>query len=172
MRTRTLFYAAAAVGLIWQGVGMVQPDRNVHGNPSMEALLSECQTPSGARFRLYRGEAGATVAFWYSVTAQPLPSSTERQIFFSYSKPVATEIVCGPSSLEIDTEGGKYLAAEADVSNLVQRPMVFLRGQLQPSKSRPSITTSQGFGAAFLVLAGLLVWRAGANLRVSSANAA
>jgi hypothetical protein len=172
MRTRTLFYSLAALALIWQGVGMLQPDRNVHGNPSMEVLLLECQSTSGVRFRLYRGEAGATVAFWYSVTAQHLPSTAERQIFFSYSTPVATKIVCGPSSLEIDTEEGKYLAAEADVPNLVESPMFLLRGQLQPSEARPSITTSQGFGTAFLILAGLLVWRVGANLRVGSTNAA
>jgi len=77
-----LLLLATAGWLAW-------PDRNLHGNASMEEALTSCRTEDGRIFRLYRGNGGATVAHWYTVTAEgglfegenlhwPLPSRLRR----------------------------------------------------------------------------------------------
>jgi len=77
------------------GIKLLLPDRNVWGNPQLETLMMQCQIPSTeAIIRLYQGNGGATVAYWYSVTFDNGKFLGEKQIFHTYAYPSIKSIDC------------------------------------------------------------------------------
>jgi hypothetical protein len=109
------------------------PGRNVAGNPSMERLVQRCTLPGSTVIRLYRGEGGATVAFWYTLTRER-PGAPEQQFWFSYAEPAVAGIACRPGgvlSVELDERGPvqreTYTAGRIE-RDLVPRPLVYWRG--------------------------------------------
>lgn len=99
------------------------------GSQSMERLIKECDLGQALKARFYRGEAGATVAYWYSVTVQS-SEFKERQIFYTYSEPEITSIECSASSLNVvlDKYPKQVFDLEA-ISSLKEHPKGFLRGK-------------------------------------------
>ena len=96
---------------------------NVIGNQSMERLLKECQLQeSGIKIMLYRGEPGATVSYWYSVTAE-LTGTKEKQIFYTYSEPDITSIECVNGKLEVlMSKYPKQIFDSREILELIKHP--------------------------------------------------
>jgi hypothetical protein len=104
----------------------------VAGNPAMETLLQRCTVPgTSTTIRLYRGNGGATTAFWYSLTRER-PGSRETEFWSSYGTPVVTGIACRAGGVELIGERASAVAtltADAIERDLVPRPLVYWRGE-------------------------------------------
>ena len=85
--------------------------------------------------RLYRGNGGATSAFWYSVTFQHHPLGRERQFLFAYHSPAINRIACSREGVHVGglvSEAGApstqtFTLAEIDTV-YAPRPMTFSYG--------------------------------------------
>lgn len=135
-----------AVGAnLWHQGGA--PSRNVWGNPAYETLLQACTVPrTRTAVRLYRGDAGATVEAWYTVTRQR-PGARELQFWFSDRGPVVTAIACGPGGVRLLSEAGTGTLGTFSIdqieNELVPRPLVYFAGHWMRA-SRDSVQAAGG----------------------------
>lgn len=111
------------------------PGRNQYGNPSMEQQASSCSCADGLIIRLYKGEEGATVAFWYTVTAEGGLFEREQQILFAYDSPVISNLSCEEGRVHLD--GGAFRATlnSEDIKAMRQRPRHYWKGQLRSANN-------------------------------------
>jgi hypothetical protein len=161
MKPRNVICNALAIVLMVLAAWMAWPSRNVHGNPDMETLTAACHTAAGVEARLYEGNGGATVAYWYTVTARGASLGGERQIFFSYRSPVVDRITCpgdgivlwsGESS--IASLSGAGLAAATD------RPIQYWSGQRTDVSGQPFTHFRWAIAAVFVIAAVCLLFYA------------
>lgn len=145
--------AALSAWLLW-------PSRNVHGNPALEELLDSCSLGAKALVKLYRGNAGATVAYWYSVTAQGSHRGAERQVLFSYSAPAFQSLRCQDERVVVASDRDSITLSLSELPALRQEPRAFWRGHVETGTPRPAVTparvvaaVSAGVSLALLLLA-------------------
>jgi hypothetical protein len=113
--------------------------RNTFGNPKDETLQSECTLVGGTRVRWYEGNAGATVSFWYSVTAEP-PGGDEKQLFYTYAYPSIVSVACEGDRVVATLEGApaeSWLEPEA-VAQSRSGARGYYRGAAQRPPESPS----------------------------------
>ncbi|WP_044207416.1 hypothetical protein [Coleofasciculus chthonoplastes] len=146
----------ALVLAIW-GVKLLLPDRNVWGNPQFETLMMQCQIPSTeAIIRLYQGNGGATVAYWYSVTFDHGKFPGEKQIFHAYAYPSIQSIDCHTDGITVFTDEQDFnLTLEQIKNQLIKQPIGFYKGELQQKSIQPLriLTLSSG-----VLLESISVW--------------
>jgi hypothetical protein len=121
--TRRRIWAAVmflvALGIAWLDAMLLTSRTYQFGDPPFEKLISSCRLAprSAGVARLYRGNGGATTAFWYSVTLQRPRSLVEHQFFYSYRAPVISAMHCDADG-QIALVGGdsvrRYSLAEAE----------------------------------------------------------
>lgn len=133
----------AAAWLAW-------PSRNQHGNPEMESLISSCRTSEPMTVRLYRGNGGATVAHWYSVTVESDTLGNEKQVLFAYRLPKLQSIECADDKLRIQGEAFSRTIDVLELQRLRNTPEQYWDG----TKSHRGIQPSR---ALSLSVAGILV---------------
>jgi len=120
-------------GLCALGIYLLLPPRNLFGNPADERELQHCTLADGAEVRLYQGNGGATVAFWYTVTHARGWREPERQIFYAYGYPEIRGIACRPDGVGLTLLDGSGERQET-------LPLARIRREL---RGRP-VTLSQG----------------------------
>src|SRR5215831_3334755 len=114
---------SVAVWLLW-------PPSGNFARSSYEELISSCALNDGTAIKLYRGNAGATVAFWYVVTDDPPGSSPEREIIGSYSEPEMLSLTCGTDKVAVNvSEGAPIETAITALERLRTEPLNFWRGE-------------------------------------------
>ena len=131
--------AVGTLGAYW----WTRPTRNVHGNPSMERLIGSCVTQDGVAASLYRGEAGATVGYWYTVTTSRSPDMPERQIFFSYSTPVVSSVSCVAGRIELATSAGLERFSDEEATALRDSPRSLWHGMREREYQQHSARESR-----------------------------
>src|SRR5262245_62058671 len=145
--------ASFALAALW----LLAPSRNAAGNPSFEERQDSCTEPtSGTDFTLYRGNGGATVAFWYTVTANPLGLARERQVFFSYSSPVITGLTCAPKSIELVSDPSNIMLDMEHLEDLREHPLAYWEGRTGPLPTYQAyqlVPAAAGFVSILLSLA-------------------
>lgn len=122
-----LLLLVAAIWLAW-------PDRNQYGNSSMEERLTSCTTASGTTFRLYRGNGGATVAYWYTVTSESGLFEREKQIFFAYAAPELSSISCDGGQLKLHGASLNESFSDAQIHALRTKPITYWKGKLEDDR--------------------------------------
>jgi len=124
-------------------------------------MTSSCALNDGTVIRLYRGNAGATVAFWYSVTDDPPGFSPERQIIFSYSEPELASLTCGTDKFDVESPDRAPIETPITATErLHAEPLAFWRGKQGPVE-RQDQTFSRAFAGLLIVLGvAILVRRA------------
>jgi len=132
---------------IW-GVKLLLPERNVFGNPQSETLMTQCQMHStGATVRLYQGNGGATVAYWYSITFWQGKFSREKQIFYTYGFPRIKSIACRNDRVAVLTDEQTFnLTLEQITNKLIDQPIGFYKGQEQKASIQPLRVLTLIFG--------------------------
>ena len=113
------------------GIWFLIPGRNIAGNPQSEILIDECvAVESGERIRLYRGDGGATVAYWYSLTMDPGMFARERQFFYAYSSPQIDNLRCENGEVTLVGLSQSFsFPVEKIYREMFDRPMILYRGQ-------------------------------------------
>jgi hypothetical protein len=128
-----------------------------------EELRSQCQWQRGASVRLWEGNGGATTAFWYSVTLQSGLPWTEREVFFSYSHPVVTEVRCEADGVVVIADGTSRKLTAAYLLGGHFSPLQFDHGKQTSDFPRdgwrPSEIVRTALGFAGVVVGGWLLWR-------------
>ena len=122
--------AALTAIAIW----LALPSRNAFGNPSMEEQISSCSTSEGNEIRLYRGNGGATTAYWYTVISEGGLFEREKQILFTYSSPEITSIDCEGAALNVSGRAYSAKFSSDQLAVLRQAPHVYWRGKLDASR--------------------------------------
>src|SRR5688500_4068519 len=113
-RKHAIALTAVLAGVIWFAV----PGRNQYGNPSMEEEQSSCTLANGQVLRLYKGGGGATVDYWYTVTAEGGLFEREKQIVFAYSSPALSSLSCQDSRVRIEGSAVSILLGPEEVAAL------------------------------------------------------
>jgi hypothetical protein len=144
----------AALSLCALGIYLLWPPRNLFGNPADEKLLQRCTLTDGAEVRLYQGNGGATVAFWYTVTHARGWREPERQIFYAYGYPEIRGIACRPDGVALTLADGlgerrESLSLARVRGELRRRPVTLSRGErLEGGGLRPA---NIGLGSLLLL---------------------
>jgi hypothetical protein len=150
---------SSALGFCALGIYLLLPARNLFGNPADERELQHCNLADGAEVRLYEGNGGATVAYWYTVTHSRGWREPERQIFYAYGYPEIRGIACRPGAVALtlsdDSGERQELLSLAQIRReLRHRPVTLSRGErLEGRGLRP---VSLGLGL-LLLLIGLIL---------------
>lgn len=153
---------------IW-GVKLLLPDRNVWGNPQLETLMMQCQIPSTeAVIRLYQGNAGATVAYWYSVTFDNGKFPTEKQIFHTYAYPSIQSIDCRPDEVTVLADEQSWTFSLKEIKNqLINQPIGFYRGEPQQKSIQPLRILTLSFGVLLELISVWILSRSFKQFRAS-----
>lgn len=101
------------------------------GNPAMETQLTSC-TAGAWEVRLYRGDGGATTAYWTTVTVER-PGLPERQVYFAYGWPLVDAMTCAPDHIEL-REGTNVVETlqEPALAGLRDAPVSIWKGERNP----------------------------------------
>lgn len=153
---------------IW-GVKLLLPDRNVWGNPQLETLMMQCQIPSTeAVIRLYQGNGGATVAYWYSVTFDNGKFPTEKQIFHTYAYPSIQSIDCRPDEVTVLADEQSWTFSIKEIKNqLINQPIGFYRGEPQQKSIQPLRILTLSFGVLLELISVWILSRSFKQFRAS-----
>ncbi|MEZ4320607.1 MAG: hypothetical protein R3F61_24205 [Myxococcota bacterium] len=100
------------------------------GNPDLERRLVSC-TAGAWEVRLYRGDGGATTAYWSTVTVER-PGLPERQVYFAYGFPLIDALQCSPDRVEL-VEAGVVVEPieERRLAELRETPISIWKGRRQ-----------------------------------------
>jgi hypothetical protein len=152
--------AIIGVLLVTAGGWLCIPGRN----HLSEELQSSCSLAKGATVRFYEGNGGATTAFWYSVTIQDGPPWTERELFWSYSHPIVTDIICESNRLTIASAEASWSLSDADLLAPDRDPIKYFKGKPGPEFSHRGnwgpIEIARTAVGAWALAAGLLaLWQ-------------
>jgi hypothetical protein len=97
----------------------------------MEEQEGSCSFGDGQTIRLYKGGAGATVAFWYSVTAEGGLFEREKQILFAYGSPVISSLSCEESRVELEGVQFRAVLEAEDIKDMRENPRQYWKGRLR-----------------------------------------
>ncbi len=139
----------AALVLLGLSAWLWMPTRN-----SDEKLVASCSTAEGTVARLYRGEAGATVPFWYSVTVQRA-YRLEKQVLYAYRTPPLERIECRGPDLWVQGQDFTEHLPAAKLEKLQSSPLTYWNGERREPLSRLSL--AQYAGLALLMAALVLL---------------
>jgi hypothetical protein len=145
---------SSALGLCALGIYFLLPSRNLFGNPADERELQHCNLADGAEVRLYEGNGGATMAFWYTVTHARGWREPERQIFYAYGYPEIRGVACQSDAVVLTLSDGSGERQEALPLARIRRefrhrPVTLSRGErLEGRGLRP---VSIGLGSLLLL---------------------
>jgi hypothetical protein len=173
MKTTQVVSAALALALLASDGWLLLPSRNALGNPDMESLIGSCKTSEAVTASLYRGNGGATTAYWYTVTLEGDKLGREKQVFFSYREPSPKRIICNGTDIVISGDSFNENIAAANFAKMRNSPMQYWRGERREGGTQPS-SVLQGLaaGVAFLVATALLLRLYRASRRRSATHAA
>jgi hypothetical protein len=161
MKHKDILRGLIATFMLGLGICLMLPGRNMAGNPQSETLLDQCEIAgSGETIRLYRGDGGATVAYWYSATMDSGLFARERQFFFAYSSPQIENVRCLNRQVTlVGLDQSFSFPIEKLSAEMFDKPMLLYRGQ--PSDVRNNLrAASIGLGLV-LSITGLSItfWR-------------
>jgi hypothetical protein len=120
--------------------------------------------------RLYQGNGGATVSFWYSVTFRESLLQWERQFFYSYSYPSVRVIECHKDGVELvlDSAGTSRTIPIAEIKGeLMKHPLILVDGK----EEKPGMNILQlvSIGLSFGLIGVSVLFLSTGLKRVSSA---
>jgi hypothetical protein len=168
-KASALFPGLLALALAIWGIKLLLPERNIFGNAEQETFVKQCQVKATeATVRLYRGDGGATVASWYSVTFSGGRFSRERQFFYTYSSPGITSIDCRAGEVAVITDEKTFHLPLSLIRNeLVHQPMGFYRGESQKPFVQPLRVLTIIFGLFIELISALILWESINLFRIS-----
>lgn len=96
-----------------------------------EELLQETYDGGiGTTYKLYRGNGGATTAYWYIVTIKP-DNGKEKKIFHSYAEPSIKNISYNNESLILYDDEDKIIQiSKNDFKKYVKKPLKYYRNEI------------------------------------------
>ena len=104
MKRRTLLVLSLLLVVI--GSTLLSFRRCVYGNQLLEQRITRCTVEENAEISVYEGNAGATTAYWYSVTADFGLFAAEKQFLFTYGIPVVDSVECSTTSVAVTLNDG------------------------------------------------------------------
>jgi hypothetical protein len=153
---KILRYSLGIIFLI-SGLFLIISGKNIlHLLPLPEQEVAHCHIPSTNEvIRIYQGNLGATVDYWYVVTYQQNFITSEKTILRSYGGPDFMKINCLTDAIELIPQywwGKPYvLQNELIRSSLIEQPIGFDLG------NHSDIAPSSPVGRLLKVLLGTLI---------------
>lgn len=168
-KASALVQSILALLLAILGVKLLLPDRNVWGNPQFETLMMQCQIPSTeAIIRLYQGNGGATVAYWYSVTFDDGKFPGEKHIFYAYAYPSIKSIDCRADRVAVLADEQKFNFTIEQIKNkLINQPIGFYRGEPKQKAIQPLRILMLSFGVLLELISVWILIRSFKQFRAS-----
>ena len=169
IKVTVLIQCILALVLAILGVKLLLPDRNVWGNPQFETLMMQCQIPSTeAIIRLYQGNGGATVAYWYSVTFDYGKFLGEKQIFYAYAYPSIQSIDCRADEVTVLADEQSWTFSLKEIKNqLINQPIGFYKGETQQKSIQPLRILTLSFGVLLELISVWILSRSFKQFRAS-----